>query len=142
MVLYAKDILAKDFLSFPKGTTVLEAVKAMKATRHGFVIVGEPNSPEGIVTEWDVISKVVAEGKDPRSVSLTEVMTNELIMVKANEGIAAVAKIMSEKGVRRMLVKDGDKVIGYITEKTVLANLEDYVDKVSAQISRLQAPWF
>jgi malate dehydrogenase (oxaloacetate-decarboxylating) len=142
MVLYAKDILAKDFLSFSRSTSVLEAVKAMKATRHGFAIVGSPEGPEGIVTEWDVISKVVAEGKDPAKVLLGEVMTTELLMVKANEGIAAVAKVMSEKGVRRMLVKDGDRVIGYITEKTVLANLEDYVDKVSAQISRLQAPWF
>ncbi|HYB45566.1 MAG TPA: CBS domain-containing protein [Nitrososphaerales archaeon] len=142
MVLYAKDILAKDFLSFSKSTSVLETVKAMKATRHGFAIVGSPENPEGIVTEWDVISKVVAEGKDPAAVLLGDVMTTELVMVKANEGIAAVAKVMSDRGVRRMLVKDGDRVIGYITEKTVLANLEDYVDKVSAQISRLQAPWF
>jgi malate dehydrogenase (oxaloacetate-decarboxylating) len=142
MVLYAKDILAKDFLSFSKGTPVLEAVKAMKGTRHGFAIVGPPANPEGIVTEWDVISKVVAEGKDPAKVTLGDVMTTDLLMVKANEGIGTVAKAMSDKGVRRMLVKDGDKVIGYITEKTVLANLEDYVDKVSAQISRLQAPWF
>ncbi|MDG6900927.1 MAG: CBS domain-containing protein [Nitrososphaerota archaeon] len=142
MVLYAKDILAKDFLSFSRSTSVLEAVRAMKETRHGFAIVGSPESPEGIVTEWDVVSKVVAEGRDPAKTSLAEVMTSELLMVQANQGIAAVAKVMSEKGVRRMLVKDGDKVIGYITEKTVLANLEDYVDKVSAQISRLQAPWF
>lgn len=142
MVLYAKDILAKDFISFSTSTSVLEAVKAMKATRHGFVIVGSPDNPEGIVTEWDVVSKVVAEGRDPSKVSLGEVMTSELLMVQANQGIAAVAKVMSEKGVRRMLVKDGDKVVGYITEKTVLANLEDYVDKVSVQISRLQAPWF
>ena len=142
MVLYAKDILAKDFLSFSKGTSVLEAAKEMKATKHGFAIVGSPGIPEGIVTEWDIVSKVVAEGKDPARVSLGDVMTSNLFTVKANEGIAAVAKVMSEKGVRRMLVKDGDKVIGYITEKTVLANLEDYVDKVSSQISRLQAPWF
>jgi malate dehydrogenase (oxaloacetate-decarboxylating) len=142
LVLYARDILAKDFISFPRSTSVLEAARAMKSTRHGFAIVGSPETPEGIVTEWDVVSKVVAEGRDPTKVLLGEVMTSELFTVKANEGIAAVAKVMSEKGVRRMLVKDGDKVIGYITEKTVLANLEDYVDKVSAQISRLQAPWF
>ena len=142
MVLYAKDILAKDFIAFSKGTVVLEAAKAMKATKHGFAIVGSPEVPEGIVTEWDIVSKVVAEGKDPARVTLGDVMTSNLFTVKANEGIAAVAKVMSEKGVRRMLVKDGDKVIGYITEKTVLANLEDYVDKISSQISRLQAPWF
>jgi CBS domain-containing protein len=142
LVLYAKDILAKDFLSFSKGTSVLEASRAMKASRHGFAIVGATETPEGIVTEWDIVSKVVAEGRDPAKVLLSEVMTSELFTVKANEGIAAVAKVMSEKGVRRMLVKDGDMIIGYITEKTVLANLEDYVDKVSSQISRLQAPWF
>jgi len=142
LVLYAKDILAKDFLSFSRGTSILEAARAMKASKHGFAIVGSPNAPEGIVTEWDVVSKVVAEGKDPAVVTLGEVMTVELFTVKANEGIATVAKVMSEKGVRRMLVKDGDRVVGYITEKTVLANLEDYVDRVSAQISRLQAPWF
>ena len=142
MVLYAKDILAKDFLSFSKGTSVLEAAKAMKASKHGFAVVGLQERPDGIVTEWDILSKVVAEGRDPAKVPLSEVMTTELLTVQANEGIATVAKIMSDRGVRRMLVKDDDKVIGYITEKTVLANLEDYVDKVSTQISRLQAPWF
>jgi len=142
MVLYAKDILAKDFLSISKDSSVLEGARAMKASKHGFAVVGSPASPEGIVTEWDVLSKVVAEGRDPDKVRLYEIMTSELVSVKSTEGIATVAKIMSERGVRRMLVKDGDQVIGYITEKTVLANLEDYVDRVSAQISRLQAPWF
>jgi CBS domain-containing protein len=142
MVLYAKDILVKDFLTVSRDASVLDAAKAMKVSRHGFAIVGSPADPEGIVTEWDILSKVVAEGRDPAKVTLSEVMTSELVSVKSGEGIAAVAKIMSEKGVRRMLVKDGDKVVGYITEKTVLANLEDYVDRGSAQISRLQAPWF
>lgn len=142
MVLYAKDILTNDYLSFPKDTSVFVAAKAMKDMRHGFCVVGAPDQPEGIVTEWDIVSKVVAEGKDPATMTLGDVMTPKLFTVKSNQGIASVAKLMSEQGVRRMLVKDGDKVIGYITEKTVLANLEDYIDKVSTQISRLQAPWF
>ena len=49
---------------------------------------------------------------------------------------------MNEKGVRRMLVKQGDVVVGFITSKTLLARLNEYVDRVSAQISRLQTPWF
>jgi len=142
MVLYAKDILEKDFLSFPQSTTIFEAAKAMKASKHGFVIVGSPDNPEGIVTEWDVVAKVVAEGVDPARTTLGDVMTRELFTMNAGEGISNVAKLMSERGVRRVVVKDGGKVVGYITAKTVLANLENYVDKVSAQISRLQAPWF
>jgi signal-transduction protein with cAMP-binding, CBS, and nucleotidyltransferase domain len=49
---------------------------------------------------------------------------------------------MSERGVRRLLVKDGSQVIGFITAKTMLARMNEYVDKVSAQISRLQTPLF
>ena len=142
MVLYAKDILEKDFLSLSQGTSILEAAKAMNASKHGFVIVGSPEIPEGIVTEWDVVAKVVAEGRDTTRTTLGDIMTRELFTMKANESISTVAKLMSERGVRRVVIKDGGKVVGYITAKTVLANLEAYVDKVSAQISRLQAPWF
>ncbi|MDV3277457.1 MAG: CBS domain-containing protein [Nitrososphaerales archaeon] len=142
MVLYARDILQKDLLALPKETTVLEAAKTMKSARHGFVVIDSPTHPAGLVTEWDIVSKVVAEGRDPATVRLAEIMTTELFSVKASEGIAAISQMMSEKGIRRMLVKEGDQVVGYITEKTVLANLQAYVDKVSSQISRLQAPWF
>ena len=110
MVLYAKDILEKSFLALPRETTVLEAAKKMHETRHGFVVIGSSSNPEGIVTEWDVLSKVVAEGKDPSSVRLSEVMTTDLVVVGADEGIATVAQVMAEKGVRRMLVKQGAAV--------------------------------
>jgi CBS domain-containing protein len=142
MVLFARDIVEKDFLVMPRGTTVLQAAKAMKDNRHGFVVIGSRSRPEGIVTEWDVLAKVVAEGRDPAAVKLEDIMSTELVSVRAEDGIAAVSQIMSSKGVRRVLVMKGDEVIGVITSKTVLAHLKDYVDKVSAQISRLQAPWF
>lgn len=142
MVLYAKDIVEKDFVSLVGGTTVREAAQIMKGSKHGFAVVGLASAPEGIVTEWDIISKVVAEGKDPSVVTLREIMSTNLIVVQADTGIAEVSQIMTEKGIRRLLVKQGDEVIGFVTSKTLLARLNDYVDKVSAQISRLQAPWF
>jgi CBS domain-containing protein len=142
MVLYARDILEKDFLTLSKETSVLEASRAMKASKHGFAVIGSQANPEGIITEWDILAKVVAEGRDASTVKLEEIMTTELIYVNASDGIAAISQTMSERGIRRMLVEDKGKVVGYITAKTVLANLNAYVDKVSAQISRLQAPWF
>ncbi len=142
MVLYARDILDKDFLSLPEQTTVFEAAKLMNEKRHGFAVIGPVSNPKGIVTEWDIISKVVAAGADPSKVTLGEVMSTEMITVTADVGIAKVCQIMSERGVRRLLVKQGDEVIGFVTSKTVLARLNDYVDKVSSQISRLQAPPF
>jgi CBS domain-containing protein len=142
MVLYAKDILEKDFISLTAGTSVFEAAKAMKGSKHGFAVIGVPSHPEGIVTEWDLLSKVMAEGLDTRKVTVGEIMTKNLISVDEGTGISAVSQLMAEKGIRRLLVKRGDEVVGFITSKTVLANLEEYVDKVSSQISRLQAPGF
>ena len=43
-------------------------------------------------------------------------------------------------GVRRLLVKEGDQVVGFINSKTMLVRMNDYEDKISAQISRLKAP--
>jgi signal-transduction protein with cAMP-binding, CBS, and nucleotidyltransferase domain len=142
MVLYAKDIVEKDFLSLSAGSSVLEAAKAMKSTRHGFAIIGTTDDPQGIVTEWDILAKVVAEGQDPQKVTLGEIMSKDLLSVQGGTGLAEVSQLMSERGVRRLLVKDGGKVIGFITSKTMLARMNDYVDKVSSQISRLQTPWF
>ena len=141
MVLYARDIVEKDFLSISGTVSVLEGAKAMKDSRHGFAIIGTPAEPQGVVTEWDIISKVVSEGRDPRSVTMGEVMTKNLLSIDASTPLSTVSQIMTEKGVRRLLVKDGDHVIGFITGKTMLARMNEYVDKISAQISRLQTPW-
>ena len=141
MVLYARDIVEKDFLSISGTVSVLEGAKAMKDSRHGFAIIGTPAEPQGVVTEWDIISKVVSEGRDPRSVTMGEVMTKNLLSIDASTPLSTVSQIMTEKGVRRLLVKDGNQVIGFITGKTMLARMNEYVDKISAQISRLQTPW-
>ncbi len=140
MVLYAKDILETDFLSLSAGATVLEAAKAMKGSKHGFAVIGDPFNPAGIVTEWDILSKVVAEGRDIRKVTMGEIMSTELVSVDAGTGISTVSQIMTQKGVRRLIVKEGNQVVGFITAKTMLAHLEEYVDKVSSQISKLHAP--
>jgi malate dehydrogenase (oxaloacetate-decarboxylating) len=142
MVLYARDIVEKDFLSLSANTTILEGAKAMKNSKHGFAIIGTPEHPEGIVTEWDIVAKVVAEGRDPSKLTLGEIMSSDLLAVDASAGLSSVSQIMTEGGVRRLLVKDGNQVVGFITSKTMLARMNEYVDKVSSQISRLQTPWF
>jgi signal-transduction protein with cAMP-binding, CBS, and nucleotidyltransferase domain len=142
LVLYARDIIEKDFLSISAGSTILDGAKAMKNFKHGFAIIGTPAAPEGIVTEWDIVSKVVAEGKDADKVTMGEIMARELVTVDAGTGLSEVSQLMTQKGIRRLLVKEGNHVVGFITAKTMLARMNEYVDKVSAQISRLQTPWF
>src|SRR5205809_4907901 len=88
MVLFAKDILEPEFLSMRPDTTLLGAAKAMADRRQGFVIVTSPEGrPIGIVTEWDILAKVVAAGRDRAMVRLEELMTRPLVLVDAGDAI-------------------------------------------------------
>jgi signal-transduction protein with cAMP-binding, CBS, and nucleotidyltransferase domain len=141
MVLVAKDIVEKEFLSLSRETTALEAARQMKAKRHGYAIIASSTgSPEGIVTEWDYLSKIVAEGKDPSHMRLGDIMTSDLVSVDANVGLDQVAELMTQKGIRRVLVLKDRRVIGVITAAIMLSRLKEYVDKVSSTIARLQSP--
>ena len=143
MVLVAKDIVEKDFLSLSRNTSALEAARQMKAKSHGFVIIASGGGvPDGIVTEWDFLAKITAEGKDPGKVKLGDIMTSNLVSVDGNEGIDQVAQIMTQKGIRRVLVISDHKVLGVITAKTMLSRLKEYIDRVSSQIPRLQSPMY
>ena len=143
MVLVAKDIVEKDFLSLPRNMSALEAARQMKENSHGFVIIASGGGdPEGIVTEWDFLAKIVAEARDSAQVTLGDIMTSNLVSVDANEGIDQVAQIMTQKGIRRVLVIKDHQVLGVITAKTMLSRLKEYIDKVSSQIARLQSPMY
>lgn len=143
MVLFAKDVVEKDFLTFHRDANALDVAKRMKESNHGFaVIVDADGEPEGIVTEWDYMSKLVAEGKDPANVRTEEIMTLGLVSVKANDGLDYVAQLMSEKGIRRLVVLHEGKVIGVVTARMMLTRLKEYVDRISTQIARLQTPKF
>lgn len=143
MVLTVKDIVEPDYISLTPDTNALEAAKAMNEKHHGFlVVVSQDGKPLGIVTEWDFLSKIVAQGRDPGSVRLQEIMSTNLVSVKSSDGIDSVSKLMADRGIRRVLVTEDDKILGVITSKTILRNLKEYIDDVSTQIARLQNPPF
>jgi CBS domain-containing protein len=141
MVLYAKDIVETDVIFLPLETNALEGARRMKEKKHGFLIVVSGGKPVGIVTEWDYLAKIVAEERDPKSILLKEIMSENLVTVQGNQGIDLVSNLMAQKGIRRILVMEQDKLLGVITSKTILARLGEYVNRVSSQIARLQSPF-
>jgi CBS domain-containing protein len=141
MVLYARDIVEPDFITLGGETTALDAAKQMAEKKHGFALVSVEGKLSGMVTEWDYLSKIVAKDRNPASVLLREIMSDTLFTVQGNEGIDSVSKLMADKGIRRIVVMDKEKILGVITSKTILKRLEDYVNRVSSQIARLQSPF-
>jgi len=140
MVLYARDIVEKDFISLSPETSALEAAKRMAREGHGFVIVASPRGDAiGIVTEWDFIAKINSLARDAGMVHLQEIMSRELVSIDAGAGFDEVAQLMASKGIRRLLVMDKGRLVGVVTARRVIEKLNEYVTKISTQIARLQS---
>ena len=142
MILYAKDIAEKDFISLDGDADAFMAARTMRDRKHGFVIVtSKEGKPVGIVTEWDYISKLAAENRDPTKVLLKDIMSTNPVSVDSDLGIDEVSQLMSKKGIRRVLVVSHGEVIGVITSRTVMACMREYLDTISTQIAGLQGPF-
>jgi len=141
MVLLAKDIMDASILSMDDETDALTCARAMVAQRKGYSIVthGGPRSIAGIVTEWDFLEKVLAAGKDPAQVRLKELASSNLQSCSPDTPTDEVVNTMARLGVRRLVVRTGDQVVGVITTRNILATFRQYVDKLSSQIAGYQS---
>jgi isocitrate dehydrogenase len=84
-----------------------------------------PGEPEGMMTKRDIISKVVSHGKDPKTLNVQDVMTTSLISVPPDYPLADAARLMSEKGIRRVLVRQGGKIIGIVSDTDIFRAVEE-----------------
>ncbi|MEA3509402.1 MAG: CBS domain-containing protein [candidate division NC10 bacterium] len=80
---------------------------------------------EGIMTKRDIISKVVSQGKDPKTLKVQDVMTPRVITVPPDYPLADTAKLMTEKGIRRVLVRQGGRIIGIVSDTDIFRAVEE-----------------
>jgi CBS domain-containing protein len=127
MVLYAEDIMRKDCLIVSGDKSSLEGSKLMAERQQGYIIVGNNKIPEGIVTEWDYVNKIISKKVNPSSIPLREIMTTPLTSVPSDTPMEKVANLMAQKGIRRLLVIDDNKLSGIITSRDILKFFSEYV---------------
>ncbi len=130
MVLTAEDIMSALPSILPPNLSAASATKIMTTDHKGFVLVGEEGKVVGIVTEWDLVSKVLSDKKDPEIVTLREIMSSDIKSVEENVPTRKVTVIMSKNGIRRILVGKDGKYKGVITSRDILRIFEDYVENV------------
>ncbi len=142
MVLLAKDIMDREVLVLDEATDVLTAARTMVERRKGYaILVRQPRrEPVGIVTEWDLLEKVLAPGRSPQEVRLRDIASSPLQQCAPETPTDEVVSRMAERGVRRIVVRRGDEILGVITSRSVLANFRKYVDRVSAEIAGFRGP--
>jgi CBS domain-containing protein len=104
---------------------VYEAAQLMKSEDVGPIpIAGNNNKLEGIITDRDIVLKVVAEGRDPKTTKLADVMTTDVITCGANDDIEDALNLMEDRQVRRIAVVDGDRLVGIISQADIATRLD------------------
>jgi len=99
--------------------SVLEAAKLMKKRKIGNVIVVEKKQPIGILTESDILKKVVAEGNNARDILVKDVMSTPLIVINPYVSLEEAMNTMLKCNIRRLPVCEKGELIGIITQKDI-----------------------
>jgi len=89
----------------------------------GAVIVIEKKKPIGIITEKDILERVLTQDKDIYKTHAKDVMSTPLISIEANQPIRDALKIMNDKKIRRLAVMEEGSLIGLITERRLLESI-------------------
>ncbi len=114
--------------------SVLEAAKIMKKRKIGNVLVTKKDLLIGILTESDIIKKVVAEGKKPEEVTVGEVMSTPAIVIDPYVSLEEAMKTMGKCNVRRLPVIEDDELIGIITQKDI--------SRISPILHEISREWY
>jgi len=125
----AVDIMTPEVATIKASATVAQAVKLMKLKGLHSLIVEhrDENDAYGIVTDTDIAQKVVAYGKDPQNVYVSEVMTKPCIVVNPDLAIEYVARLFAQTGVDRAPVIQGE-LLGIVSVTDILQK-GDFLDQ-------------
>jgi len=117
-VLVKEAMKSNPVLVFPQ-TTVFEAAELMKKHKNDTILVVDGKHPVGIVTERDIVKKVVAENKNPGKTLIKEVMTTPVMIIDPYVTIDDAMKLMGKCNIRRLPVVENNTLIGLITQNDI-----------------------
>jgi predicted transcriptional regulator len=110
------DAMTRGVICVDVSDTVKTAAEVMSKNNISAVIVTKKGGGIGIITERDIIVKIVTKGKDAGKVTAKQVMTSPLITISPSASIDEAAKLMRDKDIRRLVVESKGKVIGVLSE--------------------------
>ena len=135
----ARDIMSPDCTCIGENDTVQDAAEKLAELDVGAMpICGEDDRLKGMVTDRDIVVKVLAQGKDPSSTPVSELATqDEVVTIGADDPIEEALRTMSAHKVRRLPVIDGRELVGIVSQADIATNLDeekvgDLVEAISA----------
>jgi len=116
-----RDVMVQEVVKGAMNLNVMEAAKLMRKHDVDNIVVLNNGEPVGIVTEWDIISKLVSKDIKPSTVKLKDIMTTPLITASTNDRLSEIARKMAAERIRRIPVIDSGELVGVVADVTVIS---------------------
>jgi CBS domain-containing protein len=131
------EVMTRDVRATEPSATIVEAAKTMANEDIGPMPVVEAGRIVGIVTDRDIVVRVIAAGKDPKSTTVGEIASSDLVTVSPDDDLGEALARMAQNQVRRLPVVEGDRLVGIVAQADVARLGEDKkTGEVVEEISR------
>ncbi len=114
-----RDLMVSNVVTIEPSTSIVDAAKRMIQEEKGPLPVVEGEQVRAIVTDRDIIARVVAEGRDPNSVTVEDIATQELVTIGPDQDVEEARRLMDQHQLDRILVVEGDSLVGIISEADI-----------------------
>jgi CBS domain-containing protein len=111
-----RDIMQKSVITVDSNKSALEAASILKEKDISFLVIVKDSKPIGVVTERDFVRKIVVEDKQASKIPLTEIMSPKFRSVDPSTDIEDAVQKMLNYNIRRLIVIEGDSLVGVITQ--------------------------
>jgi CBS domain-containing protein len=140
MPIIVKDIMTKPVLKVDLNTNAKAAGELMAKTRKDSLIIIKNNKPIGILTDSDLIKKVVAKNIKPTSVKVKDLMSRPLVSVKPEETILDASRKMKRSNIKRLPVISDGKAVGLISTTDIARTTPEMVDILEYKLKSKDQP--
>lgn len=124
-----KDVMTSPVFTVSENTTVNDVAQLMDKHNLGCIIVTDKyEKPLGIITERDLVSRVLAKNSQPSKMTATEVMTSPLITIEPDETLSEAARRMNRLNIRRLGVIYKGNLVGIVSSKDILAVTPELIE--------------
>ncbi|MCF2135698.1 MAG: CBS domain-containing protein [Candidatus Thorarchaeota archaeon] len=129
-----RDIMAVNVITITPDATALDAAKVMAKMDIGSVIIVDKQRAVGIITEADIVRRVIAKEADPKTTQAREIMSSPLIHVTPDTALTDTMRVMARSGIRRVIVLKNDSLAGIITSRDILKWSPELIDVLSESL--------
>jgi CBS domain-containing protein len=131
--LKVKDIMVENVITIGAEVPVREAVKLMNRHEIGSLVVVKDKKPIGIVTERDMLKRVLSTTRDPRALEVCEIMSSPLVVMEPGMNIGDAVKLMFEHKIKKLPVVKREHLVGLVSLTDVISSPEitRWLEKVS-----------